>query len=65
MKYFQKTNYDTKVDEIASKMYYHDEYNTIQELDQLTSDNFSARLKQFLASKKYFWSRKKTDFDAN
>ena len=54
MKYFKKTNYDTKVDEIASKMYYHDEYNTIQELDQLTSDNFSARLKQFLASKKYF-----------
>ena len=51
----KKTDYNTKIGEIENKIttdYDHDQYITTQEFNRLTSENFTARLKQEnLASK--------------
>ena len=51
----KKTDYNTKIIEIQNKIttnYDHDKHVTTQEFDKLTSENFTAKLKQVnLASK--------------
>ena len=45
----KKTNYNTKISEIENKIatnHDHDKYITTQEFNKLTSENFTARLKQ-------------------
>ena len=44
----KKTDYNTKINEIENKItdHDHDKYFTTQEFNKLTSDNFTARLKQ-------------------
>ena len=45
---YQKADHDTKISEIQNKItadYDHDKYITTKELDQLTSENFTATLK--------------------
>ena len=52
----KKTNYNTKISEIENKIatdHDHDKYIAAQEFNKLTSENFTARLKQAnLLSKK-------------
>ena len=40
------TKYDTKIDEIENKIHNYDKYITTPEFDNLTAENFTARLKQ-------------------
>ena len=48
----KKNDYNSKVNEIKSKIIDHDEYITAPELNKLTAENFAARLAQAnLASK--------------
>ena len=62
------TNYNTKISEIENKIatnHDHDKYITTQEFNKLTSENFTARLKQanLLSKSDIFNFVKKTDFD--
>ena len=64
----KKTDYNTKISKTENKIgsdHDHDKYITTQELNKLTSENFTARLKQAnLASKNDIANFiKKTDFD--
>ena len=63
----KKTDYNTKICEIGNKItdHNHDKYITTQKVNNLTSENFTARLKQAnLASKSDIANFvKKTDFD--
>ena len=63
----QKTEYNTKISEIENKIndHDHDEYITTQEFNKLTSDNFTARLKQANLARKTDLANfvNKTDFD--
>ena len=65
----KKTDYNTKINEIAKKTtdYDHDQYVIIQEFHKLTSENFASRLAQAnLASNNNIAALlKKTDFDDN
>ena len=44
----KKADYDTKINEIESKIFdcYHNKYITTQEFNKLTSENFAARFPQ-------------------
>ena len=64
----KKTDYNTKISQIENKVtadHDNDKYIVVQEFIQLTSENFTARLKQAnLASKNDIANFvKKTDFD--
>ena len=61
----RKTGYNTKISKIENKITDHDhgKYITTPEFNELTGENFIARLKQKLASVANFI--KKTDFDNN
>ena len=64
----KKNDYNTKISKTENKIgsdHDHDKYITTQELNNLTSENFTARLKQAnLASKNDIANFiKKTDFD--
>ena len=64
----KKADYNTKISEIENKIttdHDHDKYITTQEFNRLTSENFTARLKQAnLASKSDIANFLiKTDFD--
>ena len=64
----KKTDYNTKINEIENKItadHDYDKYITTQEFNKLTSENFTARLKQAnLASKSDIANFvKKTEFD--
>ena len=64
----KKNDYNTKISKTENKIgsdHDHDKYITTQELNKLTSENFTARLKQAnLASKNDIANFvKKTDFD--
>ena len=63
----QKTEYNTKISEIENKInnHDHDKYITTQEFNKLTSDNFTARLKQANLARKTDLANfvNKTDFD--
>ena len=66
----KKNDYNTKISKTENKIgsdHDHDKYITTQELNKLTSENFTARLKQAnLASKNDIANFiKKTDFDNN
>ena len=65
---FQKADYNAKISQIENEIttdHDHDKYNITQEFNKLTSENFTARLKQVnLASKNDIANfAKKTDFD--
>ena len=61
----KKGAYNTKIEEIEKKRPNHDKYVTTQELNKLTGDNFTDRLKQaYLVSKNYIANFiKKTNFN--
>ena len=66
--YSKKNDYNTKISEIENKIttdHDHDKYITTQELNNITSENFNARLAQAnLASKSDIAKfAKNTDFD--
>ena len=64
----KKTNYNTKISKIEKKIatdQNHDKYITTQEFSKLTSESFTARLKQATLKSKSDIVKfvKKTDFD--
>ena len=66
----KKTDYNTKISEIENKITTeqdHNKYITTQEFNELTSENFTARLKQAnVASKSYIDNFiKKADLNKN